>query len=162
MMKEKTKSKLNTKTKTKLEKKIKKHKNIIRDISKDFIKYFTGCYYGFLHTILIVFGAALILFSNNIFSLCALLLIISLDAFAIVVRHDCPLTQMEQKYLGISGKRQINEFLKKCGVVYNCSHLYESQLELMINIWALTACKIVILLFLKMLKIELKYELLNL
>jgi len=150
----------NTKTKTKLEKKIKKHKNIIRDVSKDYITYFTGCYYGFLHTILIVFGAALILFSNNISILCALLLIVSLDAFAIVVRHDCPLTQMEEKYLGISGKRQINEFLKKCGIVYKCNHLYESQIELLINIWALTACKIVVLLILKMIKIELKYELL--
>jgi hypothetical protein len=157
------KIKSNTKFESKLEKKIKKHKNIIRDfsnISKDFIKYITGCYYGCLHTILIFLGALLILFSNNIYSLCALLLIISLDALAIVVRHDCPLTQMEEKYLGISGKRQINEFLKKCGVVYNCSHLYESQMELMINVWALTACKIVVLLFLKMIKIELKYELL--
>jgi hypothetical protein len=150
----------NTKTKTKLEKKIKKHKNIIRDVSKDYISYFTGCYYGFLHTILIFFGAVLILFSNNISILCVLLLIVSLDAFAIVVRHDCPLTQMEEKYLGISGKRQINEFLKKCGIVFQCSHLYESQMELMINVWALTACKIVVLLILKMIKIELKYELL--
>lgn len=155
---EKTKSK----TKTKLEKKIKKHKNVIRDFSKDYITYFTGWYYGLLHTILIVFGGLLILFSNNVYTLCVLLLIVSLDAFAIVVRHDCPLTQMEEKYLGISGKKQINEFLKGCGVVYNCSHLYESQLEMMINIWALTACKILVLLFLKMLKIELKYELLNL
>lgn len=159
--------KINCKTnsKSKLEKKIKKHKNVIRDISnisKDYITYFTGCYYGFLHLILIGLGALLILFSNNVYGLCVLLLIVSLDALAIIVRHDCPLTQMEQKYLGISGKKQINEFLKKCGIVYKCSHLYESQMELMINIWALTACKIVVLLFLKMLKIELKYELLNL
>lgn len=154
-----------TKTESKLEKKIKKHKNVIRDvsnISKDFIKYITGCYYGLLHTILIGFGALLILFSNNVYGLCVLLLIVSLDALAIVVRHDCPLTQMEQKYLGISGKKQINEFLKKCGIVYKCNHIYESQLEFMINIWALIACKIVVLLFLKMLKIELKCELLNL
>ena len=152
-----------TKSESKLEKKIKKHKNIIRDvsnISKDFIKYLTGYYYGLLHTILIVFGAALILFSNNISILCVLLLIVSLDAFAIIVRHDCPLTQMEQKYLGISGKRQINKFFKKCGIVYKCSHIYESQIELMINIWALTASKIMVILFLKMIKIELKYELL--
>lgn len=162
-MKKNTKSKLSEKTNTKLEKKIKKHKNIIRDISnisKDFIKYMIGYYYGCLHAILIGFGAILILFSNNIYILCVLLLIISLDAFAIVVRHNCPLTQMEEKYLGISGKRQINEFLKKCGIVYNCGHLYESQMELIINVWALTACKIVVLLFLKMIKIELKYELL--
>jgi len=157
------KIKSNTKIESKLEKKIKKHKNVIRDvsnISKDFIKYITGYYYGLLHTILICFGGLLILFSNNISILCVLLLIVSLDAFSIVVRHDCPLTQMEEKYLGISGKRQINEFLKKCGIVYNCSHLYESQIELLINIWALTASKIVVLLFLKMIKIELKYELL--
>jgi len=65
---------------------------------------------------------------------------------------------MEEKYLGISGKRQINEFLKNYGLVYNCSHLYESQLELVVNFWALTACKIVMLIILKMLKIELKVD----
>jgi len=103
-------------------------------------------------------GAAIILFSKNISHLAALLFIMSLDAFAIVVRHDCPLTEMEEKYLGISGKRRINEFLKNSGLVYNCSHLYESQLELVVNFWALTACKIVMLICLKMLKIELNVD----
>lgn len=127
---------------------IKNHKNKIRDLSNkssDFMKKVIGNYYGFLHTLLIMLGAIIILFSKNIYHLSVLLLIISLDAFAIVVRHDCPLTEMEQKYLGTSGKRKINEFLKNYGVVYNCDHLYESQLELVINFWALTACKIVIL-----------------
>jgi hypothetical protein len=103
-------------------------------------------------------GASIILFSKNICDLAALLFIMSLDAFAIVVRHDCPLTEMEEKYLGISGKRRINNFLKSSGLVYNCSHLYESQLELVVNFWALTACKIVMLICLKMLKIELNVD----
>ena len=147
--------------KSKLEKKIKKHRNKIRDlsnVSSNFVKSVIGNYYGLLHTILIIGGASIILFSKNLIHLSIILLIISLDAFAIVVRHDCPLTDMEEKYLGISGKRQINEFLKSCGVVYNCSHLYESQLELVINFWALTACKIVMLICLKMLKIELNVD----
>ena len=146
--------------KSKLDK-IKKHKNKIRDLSNtssNFIKQVIGNYYGLLHTILIIGGAAIILFSQNLIHLSIILLIISLDAFAIVVRHDCPLTQMEEKYLGISGKRQINEFLKSYGLVYNCSHLYESQLELVVNFWALTACKIVMLICLKMLKIELNVD----
>ena len=92
-----------------------------------------------------------ILFSKNICHLAVLLLIISLDAFAIVVRHDCPLTAMEKKYLGTSGKRGINKVLKNAGLVYNCSHLYESQLELVINFWALTACKIVMIISSKLL-----------
>jgi len=147
--------------KSKVEKKIKKHENKIRDLSNTsshFIKQVIGNYYGLLHTILIIGGASIILFSKNLIHLSIILLIISLDAFAIVVRHDCPLTDMEEKYLGISGKRQINEFLKSSGVVYNCSHLYESQLELVINFWALTACKIVMLICLKMLKIELNVD----
>ena len=147
--------------KSKLEKKLKKHKNKLRDLSNassNFVKQVIGNYYGLLHSILIIGGAAIILFSKNLIHLSIILLIISLDAFAIVVRHDCPLTDMEEKYLGISGKRQINEFLKSCGVVYNCSHLYESQLELVINFWALTACKIVMLICLKMLKIELNVD----
>ena len=146
--------------KSKLDK-IKKHKNKIRDLSNtssNFIKQVIGNYYGLLHTILIIGGAAIILFSKNLVHLSIILLIISLDAFAIVVRHDCPLTQMEEKYLGVSGKRQINEFLKSYGLVYNCSHLYESQLELVVNFWALTACKIVMLICLKMLKIELNVD----
>jgi len=147
--------------KSKLEKKLKKHENKIRDLSKtssNFIKQVIGNYYGLLHTILIIGGAAIILFSKNLIHLSIILFVISLDAFAIVVRHDCPLTQMEEKYLGVSGKRQINEFLKSYGLVYNCSHLYESQLELVVNFWALTACKIVMLICLKMLKIELNVE----
>jgi hypothetical protein len=146
--------------KSKLDK-IKKHKNKIRDLSNtssNFMKQVIGNYYGLLHTILIIGGAAIILFSKNLIQLSIILLIISLDAFAIVVRHDCPLTQMEEKYLGISGKRQINEFLRSYGLVYNCSHLYESQLELVVNFWALTACKIVMLICLKMLKIELNVD----
>ena len=146
--------------KSKLDK-IKKHKNKIRDLSNtssNFIKQVIGNYYGLLHTILIIGGAAIILFSKNLSHLSIILFIISLDAFAIVVRHDCPLTQMEEKYLGVSGKRQINEFLKSYGLVYNCSHLYESQLELVVNFWALTACKIVMLICLKMLKIELNVD----
>lgn len=146
--------------KSKLDK-IKKHKNKIRDLSNtssNFMKQVIGNYYGLLHTILIIGGAAVILFSKNLVHLSIILLIISLDAFAIVVRHDCPLTQMEEKYLGISGKRQINEFLRSYGLVYNCSHLYESQLELVVNFWALTACKIVMLICLKMLKIELNVD----
>ena len=122
------------------------------------MKKVIGNYYGMLHTILIIGGATIILFSKNLSHLALILFIISLDAFAIVVRHDCPLTDLEEKYLGISGKRQINEFLKSCGLVYNCSHLYESQIELVINFWALTACKIVILIVLKMWKIELNVE----
>ena len=146
--------------KSKLDK-IKKHKNKIRDLSNtssNFMKQVIGNYYGLLHTILIIGGAAIILFSKNLVHLSIILLIISLDAFAIVVRHDCPLTQMEEKYLGVSGKRQINEFLRSYGLVYNCSHLYESQLELVVNFWALTACKIVMLICLKMLKIELNVD----
>ncbi len=146
--------------KSKLDK-IMKHKNKIRDLSNtssNFMKQVIGNYYGLLHTIIIIVGAAIILFSKNLIHLSIILLIISLDAFAIVVRHDCPLTQMEEKYLGVSGKRQINEFLKSYGLVYNCSHLYESQLELVVNFWALTACKIVMLICLKMLKIELNVD----
>lgn len=146
--------------KKKLEK-IKNHRNKIRDLSNSsssFMKKVIGNYYGMLHTILIIGGATIILFSKNLSHLALILFIISLDAFAIVVRHDCPLTDLEEKYLGISGKRQINEFLKSCGLVYNCSHLYESQIELVINFWALTACKIVILIVLKMWKIELNVE----
>jgi hypothetical protein len=66
--------------KSKLEKKLKKHKNKIRDLSNtssNFIKQVIGNYYGLLHTILIIGGAAIILFSKNLIHLSIILISLS-------------------------------------------------------------------------------------
>lgn len=143
------------KKRNKLEKKRKEHKNIIREIGKPFgesLKKIIGIYYAFVHILFIFLGGMVIVFSNNILFLCVLLFIISLDAFAIVVLHDCPLTQLEEKYLSISGKRNNKECLHKLGIMHKCNHLYESQLEFVINIWIGLVLKILFIIYHRMSK----------
>ena len=108
-----------------------------------------GYYYSCLHFLLFGLGIFLILFNTNIWHLFILLFMMSCDAFAMVVCHDCPLTRLEEKYLGMSGKRRGNLYLKKAGIGYKCNHLYESQLELVLNMWSLIAFKLMFLLFFK-------------
>jgi|Laugresubdmm15sn_1035100.scaffolds.fasta_scaffold21378_3 hypothetical protein len=132
------------------EKKMNKNidKNIIRDLSsyyKNFINLTVGTYYGFIHGLIVFLGGFTVVFSNNLLYLCIILFIVSLDAFAIVTMHDCPLTQLEEKYLGLSGKRNTKEFLHNLGIVHKCDHLYESQLEFVINMWMIVVMKILIL-----------------
>jgi len=126
--------------------------NIIRSISNIFNIYFPkikGIYYTCIHSLLIFFCCLVLLFCNNIYYLIILLLIISLDSISIVFLHDCPLTKLEKKYLNISGKEVMNYVYKKAKVLYKCDHLYESQLELLINVWSLTSLKILLLIIMK-------------
>ena len=128
----------------KLEKEVKGHKNIIREIGKpyrNFIDKTIGMYYGFIHGLIVFIGGCTVVFSNNLLYLAIILLIVSLDAFAIVCLHDCPLTQLEEKYIGLSGKRNSKEFLHKLGIVHKCDHMYESQLEFVINMWMVVVMK---------------------
>jgi len=128
----------------KIEKKVKEHKNIIREISqpyRSFIDKTIGIYYGFIHGLIVFIGGCTVVFSNNLLYLAIILLIVSLDAFAIICLHDCPLTQLEEKYFGLSGKRNTKEFLHSLGIVHKCDHMYESQLEFVINMWMVVVMK---------------------
>ena len=132
-------------------------KNMIRNLS-DFLKpsfdKLIGSYYGLIHIAFMFLGGIILLFSNNIMYLSIMLFIVSLDAFANVVNHNCPLTLMEEKYLGISGKEISNIFYKQAGIMYTCNHIYETQLELLINVWILLACKILAIIFMRIVKIN--------
>jgi hypothetical protein len=139
--------------KTKYEKIVKEHKNIIRDFSKpyrSFIDKTIGCYYGLIHGLIVFLGGFTVVFSNNFLYLCIILFIVSLDAFAIVCLHDCPLTQLEEKYFGLSGKRNTKEFLHNIGIVHKCDHMYETQLEFVINMWMIVVMKILFLIIYQM------------
>ena len=77
-------------------------KNIIRDISNliyDNLNLIIGNYYVVIHCVVGFLGLFVLLFSTSLIHLSILFLITSMDAFAIVVLHDCPLTMLEQKYL---------------------------------------------------------------
>lgn len=122
--------------------------NIIRIILNSVpqcVKAFIGSYYAFIHSLLAFLGLLILLFSNNIIYLSILLLVIILDSLAIVFLHDCPLTMLEKRYLGTSTVTARRNALKNMGILFTCDHEYESQLELLINLWTIVAIKIFVI-----------------
>jgi len=107
-----------------------------------YLKPIIGCYYGILHISIMIIGAILLLFDNNIIHLWLLLTIISIDAMSCVILHNCPLTLLERKYLGVGWKGYQNKFLKKLNIDFRCNHEYEATIELLTNIGALTMFKL--------------------
>jgi hypothetical protein len=135
--------------------------NIIRTITTQILTWFRekkipkkliGYYYTICHYIIIGFCGFIMLFDNNLIHLIILLIIISLDAFANVVCHNCPLTALEKKYLGKSLATERRKQLRHAGILYKSKHLYESQLELLINVWTLISCKILGILVMRLIK----------
>lgn len=108
-----------------------------------------GLIYTYVHYIIICSVAFIFSFNNNILHLCILLIIVSLDAFSIIVLHGCPLTHLEQKYLHTNTCEERSQLLKNAGIVYTCDHEYEKQVELMINVWTLIAVKCLLLILFK-------------
>ena len=136
-------------------KRIDPSKNICRQISNKingwldlkalgYTEYFT-----LIHNIFIFLVTFIGLFNHDLIHLSVLLLIISLDAISIVLLHECPLTTMEKKYLKISSCDVRRELIDGLGIMYNCDHEYEKQIELLINTWMIVAGKMLIILFLK-------------
>lgn len=117
------------------------------------LKYTT--YFKEIHHTFIFLIAFIGLFNNNILHLSIILLIISLDAVSIVLLHECPLTTMEKKYLNTSSCDIRNDYLKSLGIMYNCDHDYEKQIELLINAWMLVTGKIIVILLLKTFNLKL-------
>lgn len=109
------------------------------------VKTFIGTYYAFIHSVLAFLGLMIMLFSNNIAYLSALLLVIILDSLSIVFLHDCPLTMLEKKYLGTSTVTARRNALKNMGILFTCDHEYEAQLEVLINMWTITAIKMFVI-----------------
>jgi hypothetical protein len=152
------------KIKTKKDKNKNKQKNknnIIRQISnflndKYNIKYlkYTSLY-SHIHNLFIFLLSFILLFNCNIYHLLVLLCIVSLDAFSIVVLHECPLTRLEEKYSNISIFKERLKLIKSAEIVYNCNHKYEQQIELLINVWLLVAGKCACILFLNTFNLKL-------
>jgi len=135
--------------------------NIVRTVTTQILTWFQdkqipkqviGYYYTLCHYIIIGFGSFIMLLDNDPVHLIILLIIISLDAIANVILHNCPLTALEQKYLGKSMANDRRKQLKKAGILYKSRRLYESQLELLINCWTMIACKILVILSIRFVK----------
>ena len=110
-----------------------------------YLKPIIGCYYGLMHIVIMILGATLLLFDNNVFHLWVLLSIISIDALSTVIMHNCPLTLLERKYLGVGWKGCQTKFFKKIKIDFRCNHEYESTIELLTNLGALTILKILVI-----------------
>jgi hypothetical protein len=133
-------------------------RNIIREYAKSFspfLKKSIGHYYLFIHHIIISVGCFVFFFSNRIFYLSVLLNMIILDCMSIVFIHDCPLTMLEKKYLDNSLVESRQKSFKDMGIVYECEHEYEKQLELLINLWSFIALKIFYIIIMDMTNIKL-------
>ena len=149
---------IKSKNKKNIQKRKIPHNHAIRKLSNTTRNFLTnrgvspkmiGYYYQLLHHIIIFGGGFIILFNTNPFHLLILLCIISLDAFANVVCHDCPLTALERKYLNTSLSDERRCCLKNANIMYKCNHIYESQVELIVNMWTMVACKLIIILVIR-------------
>ena len=148
---------------------IKKQKKIGKGFIRKFSKYILdlikkngikktslGLYYILFHSLIIFLIGFNLVFNVNVNHLIVLLIIVSLDAFSIVVLHGCPLTTLEQKYLGTNGCDERTNQFKDFGIFYKCEHEYEKQLELLINVWTLIAGKILVLIMIRIFNFKLK------
>lgn len=141
------------------EEKAKADENIIRKWAFDFngkIKIIPGFSYMTFHMIFIFCVSFIFAFNTNILHLCILLVVVSLDAGAIVFLHGCPLTLLERKYLGTDDCEFRRQTIQKMGIMYKCDHEYEKQIEVMINTWSLIACKILFLILFKTFQLKLQ------
>lgn len=138
--------------------------NIVRTTMKRILSFFKkrgfsnivlGLYYTTIHWILMALGVFVTLFNNDPWHLTIVLILITLDGLANFAVHDCPLTILEQKYLGTNLMKERKNTLKKANILYKCNHIYESQIEILVNLWTFIACKILFLIAMKSVNITL-------
>lgn len=112
-------------------------------------------FYRHTHDTFIFLVSFIALFSMKLSHLAVLFIIVTCDAFAIVVMHACPLTALERKYIKRSSCDDRDELLGALGISYNCNHEYEKQVELLVNVWLLVAAKCMCVIIMKMFNIKL-------
>ena len=112
--------------------------------------------YEIIHSIFIFLVAIIFCFNNNVIHLIILLIIVSLDALSIIALHNCPITILEKKYFKNSSSDKRDKILKNLGISYKCNHIYEKQIELLINVWLLVSGKCLFIIFFSMFNINLK------
>jgi hypothetical protein len=129
-------------------------RHFINSIYDTFSVSWVGSYYLILHYLISALGGIVFLFSNNLAHLTVICILIILDGFCIITLHNCPLTLLEQKYLHRNLAADTKTMLQYSGLVYNCHHDYEGQLEFIINIWSFVALKMFVLMIMKIFRIQ--------
>lgn len=138
--------------------------NIIREFYesiKMYIPMTIGIYYGTLHLFVMFFSAIVLLFDTNIYHLIILLNIVFIDAISCIFLHNCPLTELEKKYLGHSIVRTRMNIFRNVGICYQCNHEYENTIEFLTNIAGLLIGKISVLIASKIFSIEFSFSFKN-
>jgi len=137
----------------KMRKRIKKvSKTKIRTLSNNIRKTFNishiiiGSYYYYLHFLITCLISFVLYFTTNVYYLTILLIIVSLDAYSIIVLNDCPLSALEKKYLGLSCVESRLYFLSDFDIMYNNNNYYNMTIDLIVNAWCLITIKILFLL----------------
>lgn len=122
---------------------------LLNDYILDNFRHFLGTYYSILHKMIIILGLFVIVFSNDIVSLICVLTILFFDSISNIIMYDCPLTMLEKSYLGYSFTSTRLEFLQNIGILYTNSRVYDTQLELIINVSGACIFKILCLCVIK-------------
>ncbi len=105
-------------------------------------KILKGVYYQMAHWLVMIVAGIVLFFVNNIYFLAAYVFVFFLDAFAIIILHDCPLTRLEEDCLKTSIVGYRKELFRTCGIRYECDHSYETQLDVVFNLVTLFILKI--------------------
>jgi hypothetical protein len=154
--------KLETETELEPELEVKKletelEENIVRILCKNILEYTScglndkklGIIYTYIHLVYSFLIGFVFLFNNNLLHLSILLMIISINTFAIVIFHGCPLTHLEKKYLNTSTCSEYYGLYRNSKIMYKCDHDYERQIEMLTNVFLLVALKCLTILFLR-------------
>jgi hypothetical protein len=96
--------------------------------------------YGFLICFVVIF-------STNINYLLISILIVALDGISIIFLHQCPITMLERKYIGDSDSDLRERVMKKLDISYQCNHIYEQQIDFVINILFIITLKLFAILY---------------
>jgi hypothetical protein len=124
-----------------------------RDLNP-FFKKIIGNYYYIIHIILILLGCIILLFSTNIYYLLIILNLVFLDGVSILAYHECPLTILEQKYLNTNMSNQSKTTLNNLNINHRCNHIYETQFELIVNLFTLVTVKLLFIIIMKSIHIS--------
>ncbi len=108
---------------------------VFHPVIEKYLKFHIGTYYTYLHLGIIILGAYIICFVNDLQYLTIFMIILSCNAFTNIILHDCPLSMLEQKYLDTSIVQTRIKSLKAMNINYECDRYgqFESQLEFIIN-----------------------------
>ena len=98
-----------------------------------YFQHIIGNYYVWLHMGIMTMGIYIIMFSMNQIALLFVIIVLAIDAFTIIILHDCPLTMLERYYIKHSSVYWRLNKLRNSGIKYSLENEYDIQLEVVIN-----------------------------